>query len=38
MKFLEKITRKETRFQRYIGLNFKQLDLLLQKISSFWSI
>lgn len=38
MKFLEQITRKEVRFQRFIGLNFKQLDLLTQKIEPLWHI
>jgi DDE superfamily endonuclease/Helix-turn-helix of DDE superfamily endonuclease len=38
MKFLEKITRKEARFQRYIGLNLKQLDLLTIKIEALWKI
>lgn len=36
MKFLDKLTRKEARFQRYIGLNFKQLDLLVMKIRILW--
>ena len=37
MKFLDKITRNEARFQRYIGLNFKQLDLLTQRLEATWS-
>jgi hypothetical protein len=36
MKFLEKITRNEARYQRYVGLNFKQLDLLAQKLDPLW--
>ncbi len=37
MKFLEKVTTNETRFQRYVGLNFKQLDLLTQRLESLWA-
>jgi predicted XRE-type DNA-binding protein len=36
MKFLEKITRNEARYQRYVGLNFKQLTLLAQKLEPLW--
>jgi hypothetical protein len=37
MKFLDKITRNEARFQRYIGLSFKQLDLLTQRLEATWN-
>ena len=37
MKFLEKITTNEARFQRYIGLNFKQLDSLTQRLELLWT-
>ena len=37
MKFLDKITTNEARFQRYTGLNFKQLNLLVRRINSLWN-
>lgn len=38
MKFLEKITKKEARMQRYIGLNFHQLNVLTENIEPSWRI
>lgn len=37
MKFLDKITTHEARFQRYTGLNFKQLNLLVRRINPLWT-
>jgi hypothetical protein len=36
MKFLDNITKSETRFQRYIGLKFGQLNVLVQSITPLW--
>jgi hypothetical protein len=37
MKFLDKLSKNENRFQRIIGLNFKQLDLLVKRITPLWN-
>lgn len=37
MKFLDNITKSEKRFQRYIGLKFSQLNVLVQSITPIWN-
>jgi hypothetical protein len=37
MKFLSNGSKKEIKFQRYTGLNFKQLDILAKKIEPLWN-
>jgi hypothetical protein len=36
MKFLSNGSKKEIKFQRYTGLNFKQFDILAKKIEPLW--
>lgn len=37
MKFLDNITKSETKFQRYVGLRFDQLNILIQSITPLWN-
>lgn len=38
MKFLSNGSKKEIKFQRYTGLNFKNFDILAKKIEPLWNI
>jgi len=37
MKFLDKLSKNESRFQRFFGLSFEQLDSLVKSIKPIWS-